>query len=90
MAVVTTEKPVEDRIRETLEVMHAIKTLGIPLDSPEVTELREHFNAYIKEGVCWSGALNFLRFGRIAEVELPRRADKDIVVKLRVPRAGKY
>ena len=89
MAVVT-EKPVEDRIRETMEVMHAIKTLGIPLDSPEVAELRGHFNSYIKDGICWSGTLNFLRFGRIAEVELPRREDKEIVVKLRVPRAGKY
>lgn len=88
MATIT-EKPVADRIQETLEIFNAIRTLGIPLDSPEVNELRGHFNAYIREGVCWSGTLNFLRFGRMAEVDLPRRADKDIVVNLRVPRAGR-
>ena len=88
MATIT-EKPVADRIQETLEIFNAIRTLGIPLDSPEVNELRGHFNAYIREGVCWSGTLNFSRFGRMADVELPRRADKDIVVNLRVPRAGR-
>jgi hypothetical protein len=86
---IITEKPVADRIQETLEVFNGIKTLGIPLDSPEVNELRSHFNTYIREGVCWSGTLNFLRFGRMAEVDLPRRADKEIVVRLRVPRAGR-
>ena len=69
--------------------MKELRNLGIPLNCPEVTELREHLNAYINEGVVWQGTVSFLRFGRIAEVTLPRRADKLIEIKLRVPRAGR-
>lgn len=85
----TTEKPHADRIKETVEILQRIVGLGIPLESPEVAELRTHLNAYIKDGTCWSGSVSFLRFGRIAEVNLPRRADKAIEVTLRLPRAGK-
>jgi hypothetical protein len=85
----TTEKPVGDRVKETVELMRSIKGLGIPLDCSEVAELRSRLNEYIKNGTCWEGTIDFLRFGRMAEVSLPRRADKVIEVKLRVPRATK-
>jgi len=84
-----TEKPVADRVKETIELMRNIEGLGIPLDCSEVAELRTHLNEYIKDGTCWEGTIDFLRFGRMAEVSLPRRADKTIEVKLRVPRAYK-
>jgi len=84
-----TEKPVADRVKETIELMRNIEGLGIPLDCSEVSELRTHLNEYIKDGTCWEGTIDFLRFGRMAEVSLPRRADKTIEVKLRVPRAYK-
>jgi hypothetical protein len=85
----TTEKPQSDRIKESIEILTHIKSLGIPHDSPEVAELRTHLNAYVKDGICWTGTVSFLRFGRMAEVNLPRRADKSIEVILRIPRASK-
>lgn len=84
-----TEKPKEDRVKETVSIMKELRTLGIPFNCPEVTELRDRLNAYINEGTVWQGTVSFLRFGRIAEVNLPRRADKLIEIKLRVPRAGR-
>ena len=84
----SSEKPQADRIQETIAILQKIRELGIPLDSPEVTELKGHFNAYIKEGVCWSGTISFSRYGRIVDVNLPRRADKLVEVTLRLPRAG--
>ena len=83
-----TEKPKEDRVKETVEILRSIKGLGISINEPEVIELRGHFRKYIEEGICWAGSINFLRFGRMAEVNLPRRADKMVEVTLRVPRAG--
>ena len=83
------EKPIAQRLSETMEIIKNISDLGIPLDSPEVAELRVHLNSYVKEGICWNGSISFLRFGRIAEVNLPRRTDKSIEVTLRLPRAGK-
>lgn len=82
------EKPFELRVKESVEIMRQIQGLGIPLNSTEVLELKSHIDSYVKEGICWEGTINFLRFGRIAEVNLPRREDKPIEVNLRKPRAG--
>ena len=83
-----TEKPVGDRVREVVEIMKKLRTLGIPSDAPEVAQLKSHFDAYIRDGECWSGSVSFLAYGRIADVNLPRRADKPIELTLRVPRVG--
>jgi hypothetical protein len=85
---VISEKPQEDRLKESLEIFRSMKSLGIPFDSPEVQELKKYVDSYVRDGICWTGTISFLRFGRIAEVNLPRRADKQIEVTLRKPRVG--
>ena len=82
------EKPVADRIKECVTILKDIEGLGIPNNSPEVALLRTHFNNYIKDGTCWSGTVDFRAYGRIAEVSLPRRADRAVEVRLRLPRVG--
>jgi hypothetical protein len=81
------EKPLPDRVRECVSILKDIEGLGIPTLSPEVSKLRAHFNDYIRDGTCWSGTIDFSAYGRIAEVSLPRRADKAVEVLFRVPRA---
>ena len=81
-----TEKPVEQRISEVLNVFKNLKQVGIPFNSPEAQMLKDYTDAYIKDGVCWEGTLNFQAYGRMAEVCLPRRADKLVEVTLRKPR----
>ena len=82
----TSEKPKEDRVKEVVTILNKFKTLDIPLDAPEVQELREHLNAYVNEGTAWSGTISFRRFGRMADVVIPRRADKTIEITLRKSR----
>jgi hypothetical protein len=82
------EKPKDERLKEALEIFRSLKSLGIPFDAPEVQELKARVDAYVQEGVCWTGTVSFARFGRIAEVNLPRRADRQIEVTLRKPRVG--
>ena len=88
MAAVS-EKPVADRIKECMAILSDIQSLGIPQSCPELLELRGHMNDYIRTGLCWSGRIDFSAYGRIAEVTLPRRADKPVEVLLRVPRASR-
>lgn len=83
-----TEKTPADCLREVMEVMKKFKLLGIPLDCSEVAELRGHFDNYVRNGECWNGSINFLAFGRIADVNLPRSATKPIEVTLRISRLG--
>lgn len=81
------EKPIADRVKECAAILNDIQSLGIPSFTPELVKLRGHMNDYIRDGTCWSGVIDFGAYGRIAEVVLPRRADKAVEVLLRVPRA---
>lgn len=82
-------KPKSERLRETIELLQKFPSLGIPLDSPEVQELKTHLDAYVKEGVCWNGTISFEAYGRMAIVNLPKQADTPIEVTLRVPARNK-
>ena len=87
---VISEKPQADRLKESIAVLKKLTIdLGIPYSSPEVQELKSHFDRYIKEGVCWNGTVSFSTYGRVAVVNLPRGAKKSIEVtlkQLRVPK----
>lgn len=81
------EKPLDERVKECTSILRDIHALGIPNFSPELEKLRGHMNNYIREGTPWSGTIDFSAYGRIAEVILPRRADKAVEVLFRIPRA---
>lgn len=78
------EKPKEARVRESVTLLKKFVKLGIPLTEPPVKELKMHLDAYINDGTCWEGTIDFLRFGRVAEVKLPKGANETIEVTLRV------
>jgi len=80
-----TDKPKEVRVKEIVEILKKIHSLGISLESSEVQELKQRFDVYIQEGECWEGSISFLSYGRIADVNLPKKADKPIEVTLRIP-----
>ena len=83
-----TEKPQAQCLSEVITLLKKFPTLGIPLHSPEVQELKKHLDTYVRDGECWNGTVSFSAYGRIADVDLPRRADKTIEVTLR-PIRGK-
>ncbi len=69
-----------NRIDECLKVMQQVRDLGFPSDYPPYKELSKRVSDYIKTGEPWSGKIKFEAYGRYAEVILPRKADRDIVV----------
>ena len=82
--IVLSEKPQADRLKESIAVLKKLTIdLGIPYSSPEVQELKAHFDRYIKEGVCWNGTVSFAAYGRVAMVNLPRSTKKPIEVTLK-------
>ena len=87
---VISEKPQADRLKESIAVLKKLTVdLGIPYSSPEVQELKSHFDSYIKEGVCWNGTVSFEAYGRVAIINLPRSAKKPIEVTLKQLRTTK-
>lgn len=86
-----TEKPIATRLKEVVELLGKLTgELGIPLESPEVQELKGHLDAYVRDGLCWSGKISFDAWDhRVAHVVLPKSATKPIEVVLKkayVPR----
>lgn len=82
------EKPQADRLKESIAILKKLTVdLHIPYSSPEVQELKSHFDLYIKEGICWSGSVSFEAYGRVAIVNLPRSAKKPIEITLRAIRS---
>jgi hypothetical protein len=84
------DKPIGDRIKECTAILNDIAGLGIPSCSPELAKLRSRMNTYIRDGMYWSGTIDFSEYGRVAEVVLPRRADRAVEVLLRaLPKRGR-
>lgn len=71
------------RIEECLRVMREVQDLGFPSDYPPMKELSKRLSEYVKTGEPWSGKIKFELYGRVADVILPRKADRQITVVLR-------
>ena len=68
------------RVDECLRVMQQVRDLGFPSDYPPYKELSKRVSDYIKTGEPWAGKIKFEAYGRYAEVILPRKTDRQIVV----------
>ena len=71
------------RIEECIRVMKEIRDLGFPTEYPPLKELSKRLSDYVKTGEPWSGKIKFEAYGRVADVILPRKADRQITVVLR-------
>lgn len=78
------DKPVAERVKDCMAIIKKITVeLGIPNESPEVTELRQRMNDYIRTGETWSGTVDFAPWGRYAECVFPKQAGKTVEVTLK-------
>ncbi len=69
-------KPVQERMKESVELVSKMKELGVHDSEPGLVELRQQMNAWIRGGHAWSGRIEFPRYNRYAEVTLPDRAGR--------------
>jgi hypothetical protein len=71
------------RVQECVHVMKQLHETGIAPDYPPLKELSKRLSEYIKTGEPWAGKIKFEAYGRVADVVLPRRADRQLTVVLR-------
>jgi hypothetical protein len=72
-----------NRIEESINIIKQIQELGIPTEYPPLKELSARLSDYIKSGEPWAGKIKFEAYKRVADVILPRRQDRHIVVILK-------
>jgi hypothetical protein len=66
-------KSIEERLKESIEILKKLVELGVPDTDPSYKELSSHFNTWIKGGDSWQGTVDFMRFERRAHIVLPTR-----------------
>ena len=69
-------KPVAERVKESVTLIAQFKELGVAETEPGLVQLRAQMNDWIRGGGAWAGRIEFVRFGRYADVNLPDRAGK--------------
>jgi hypothetical protein len=70
------------RLQQTVAVLRKLTVeLGIPYESPEVQELKERLDVFVRTGDPWEGTVSFLRWDRIADVQLTRKGNVEITLR---------
>lgn len=79
-------KPQGERIKETVAVLKKLKELGVPPTDYGYVQIKEHLDKWIQGGDKWSGIVDFSRFDQKAELDIPVKVGKELMVKLLAPK----
>uniref|UniRef100_A0A6C0KV69 Uncharacterized protein n=1 Tax=viral metagenome TaxID=1070528 RepID=A0A6C0KV69_9ZZZZ len=78
-------KSTADRVTETIRIVRKLtESLQLDAESPEIAELRQHMNTYIRTGETWKGIVDFSRWGREAHCVFPKYKNQTVEVTLKV------
>jgi hypothetical protein len=73
---------INHRLTQTVAVLRKLTVdLGIPYDSPEVQELKGHLDTFVRTGDHWEGSVSFLRWDRIADIQLTRKGNVEVTLR---------
>ena len=77
-------KPKMDRVKEGVSILKQLRDNGVNEHSFGFIELKKKINEWISNEESWEGSIDFLEYGRVAEVELPRYNNKAAGMNFRV------
>jgi hypothetical protein len=78
-------KTTTERVKESITLLKKLKELGLNEREPGYNAIREHMNAWIKDGTPFEGLVEFTWLDRDAQLCLPTEVSKaaTIVLKMR-------
>lgn len=79
-------KPQSERIKESVTVLKKLKDLDVLTNDAGYLEIKERLDDWIKGGDKWSGIIEFSRLDQKAELDIPTKPGKELMVKLLAPR----
>ena len=79
-------KPQNERIKETVAVLKKLKELGVLSNDSGYIEIKQRLDEWIQGGDKWTGIVQFSRFDQKAELEIPTKLGRELMVKLLAPR----
>jgi hypothetical protein len=66
-------KTLEERLRESMDILKKVRDLGIADTDPGYKALSAKFSEWVKTGEAWSGKVDFFLWNRRADVILPTK-----------------
>jgi hypothetical protein len=82
------EKSKADRLKETIHLLKQLGTMGYTDLTPGFPEIKEALKQWVADGEACQKDIDMFRENRIAELRLPKFANKAATLKLRVIREG--
>lgn len=66
----------EERLRDLLEILRNIESVGIPTHDPGFLETKKELTDWMEKGDSRQVKIPFARYGRIADIILPSRSGR--------------
>jgi len=82
------EKSKADRLKETIHLLRQLGNLGYTDLTPGFSEIQATLKQWVQDGEKCDKDIDMFKNNRIAELRLPKFADKAATLKLRVIREG--
>ncbi len=79
-------KSKEERIKDAVKLLKVMKDFGIPPNDAGFMEIKQKLDEWIQGGDKWSGRIRFSRVANEAELELPIKPGKEIMMKVLAPK----
>jgi hypothetical protein len=79
-------KPKEERVKESIKLLKTMKEVGIVTNDAGYIEIKQKLSEWVEGGDKWSGLIEFSRLDQKAELELPIKPGKEIMMRLLAPK----
>jgi hypothetical protein len=79
-------KPKAERVKDSVKLLTKMKEVGIPTNDSGYLEIKQRLDEWIQGGDKWSGTIRFSRVANTAELEIPTKPGKEIMMKLIAPK----
>ncbi len=75
-----------ERVKDAVKLLTVMREYGIPANDGGYLDIKQKLDQWIQGGEKWSGTIRFSHIANTAELELPVKPGKEIMMKLMAPR----
>lgn len=83
-------KSKEERVKDAIKLLKVMKDFGIPTNDAGYMEIKQKLDEWIQGGDKWSGRIRFSRVANEAELELPIKPGREIMMKILAPKTRSH
>lgn len=75
-----------ERVKDAVKLLTVMREYGIPTNDGGYMEIKQKLDEWIQGGDKWTGTIRFSRIANTAELELPVKPGREIMMKLIAPK----